>query len=259
MEKGKGEVGRRETGKEESMPYRSRLISLQLDEHMFRGPGEFAENSLIRLFDIRRASPKPRPSAKKSANDVSTTIGQVSMGAGGFPQVHPRSFFDLTAFAYGRRYTTMDEAVRAGELTRGVTMPSIATALSPYAFGVVGSASLYVGPTVTASGAAARLCAWKWIAAAGAAAGTERGLWALEKINKWSTGQDGRPGGWYGLKHLVKEYIDENTPAAPPHVQPELWSYPRREKTTILLPPSPEGVESIKRAFEDYKSRNSQN
>jgi len=54
MEKGKGEGGRREAVKEESMPYRSRLISLQLDEHMFRGPGEFAENSLIRLFSNDR-------------------------------------------------------------------------------------------------------------------------------------------------------------------------------------------------------------
>lgn len=54
MEKGKGEGGRRETVKEEAIPYRSRLISLQLDEHMFRGPGEFADNSLIRLFSNDR-------------------------------------------------------------------------------------------------------------------------------------------------------------------------------------------------------------
>lgn len=40
MEKGKGKVKSRETEKDKGIPYRSRLISLKLDEHMFRGPDE---------------------------------------------------------------------------------------------------------------------------------------------------------------------------------------------------------------------------
>lgn len=53
MEKGKGKVKSRETEKDKGVPYRSRLISLQLDEHMFRGPGEVGGNSIILLFKKR--------------------------------------------------------------------------------------------------------------------------------------------------------------------------------------------------------------
>ncbi|MRR55187.1 MAG: hypothetical protein EG822_11880 [Deltaproteobacteria bacterium] len=47
---------------------------------------------------------------------------------------------------------TLDSAVRAGELTRKVTMPAISTALLPYSIGVVGSASILAGPPLGVAG-----------------------------------------------------------------------------------------------------------
>lgn len=65
---------------------------------------------------------------------------------------HGPSFLTLTTFASRRRGMTMDGAVRAGELTRKVTMPAVTSALLPYTIGVVGSASLVAGPTLGVAG-----------------------------------------------------------------------------------------------------------
>jgi len=186
MEKGKGKVKSLETEKYKGIPYRSRLISLQLDEHMFRGPGEVGENSLIRLFNIKRAAPKPETNEKPVRSIPVNTTGPVKVGGGGFPQIHSPSFFTLTTFAYARRDMTMDEAVRAGELTRNVTMPAIGTALLPYAVGVGGSASLYLVPTVSAAGAVGGRYAltqgWRWYAAGMTLAGAPLSQNILNKV-----------------------------------------------------------------------------
>jgi RHS repeat-associated protein len=82
------------------------------------------------------------------------------------------SFFSLSTVEGLRRDTTLDQAVQAGDLTRNVTMPAVATAASPSAIGVAGTGAV---ATAAAAGEAA--------GAAVAAVGTRKaGIAALTLV-----------------------------------------------------------------------------
>jgi hypothetical protein len=85
------------------------------------------------------------------------------------------SFFTLTTFASRRRGMTLDGAVRAGELTRKVTMPAVSAALLPYSIGVVGSASLLAGPPLSAAARCAVIRSCELYTAGISLAGTQQG------------------------------------------------------------------------------------
>lgn len=85
------------------------------------------------------------------------------------------SFLTLTTFASRRRGMTLDSAVRAGELTRKVTMPAVSAALLPYSIGVIGSASLIAGPALGVAGRCAIIRSYEFYAAGMTMAGTQQG------------------------------------------------------------------------------------
>ena len=65
---------------------------------------------------------------------------------------HGPSFLSLSTIAWTRRGSSLDSAVRDGELTRKVTMPAVAAALLPYPIGVVGIAGFVSGSQFSAAG-----------------------------------------------------------------------------------------------------------
>ncbi len=79
MEKGKGKVKSRETEKDKGIPYRSRLISLKLDEHMFRGPDEVGGDSIILLFKKRFHKGESCEENKNCNISGATTNSEISM------------------------------------------------------------------------------------------------------------------------------------------------------------------------------------
>jgi len=65
------------------------------------------------------------------------------------------SFFTLSTFEAAKRDTTLDQAVRAGALTRTMTMPAVAVAAAPSAIGLgITGAGAAVGAAGEAAGAA---------------------------------------------------------------------------------------------------------
>lgn len=89
--------------------------------------------------------------------------------SGEIPLTAP-SFFGLTTTSGLQSNTTLSQAVTAGALTRGVTMPAVAAGLSPSAFGLAGTtvAPVFCPTTTTVTswataGVVPNLTSGRWV------------------------------------------------------------------------------------------------